>query len=201
MDWELYIQHLISGYIPMIPVMLLYFFILRIKGKKQTIAHVILTFVFCFYLFGILTMTGIWWFKSFSPRFVLVPFVDMVRGPIDTALNVLLFMPLGFFLPILYEKFGKMRAVVVAGVLISLSVEIVQMFGCGATDINDLITNTVGSCLGYCVYLLLRRIIPQTWIKTFQVEGIQCYCELSFCWILSLLIMATIQFNIYRFLF
>ena len=197
----LYIPHLISGYIPMIPVLLLYFFILRMKGKKQTFAHVILTFVFCFYLFGILTMTGIWWFKSFSPRFVLVPFVDMVRGPIDTVLNVLLFMPLGFFLPILYKKFEKIRAVVFAGVLISLSVETVQMFGCGATDINDLITNTVGSCLGYCVYLLLYKIIPRTWVKAFQVKGIQCYYELLFCWILSLLIMTTIQLNIFDFLF
>ena len=58
---------------------------LYIKGKKQTFPHIILSFVFCFYLFGILTMTGVWWLRPFSPVFEWVPFVDMVRGPIQTV--------------------------------------------------------------------------------------------------------------------
>ena len=65
MDWDLYMQHLISGYIPAIPMLLIYFFVLYIKGKKQTLSHIILSFVFICYLFGILTMTGVWWFKPF----------------------------------------------------------------------------------------------------------------------------------------
>ena len=201
MDWDLYIQHLISGYIPVIPVLLLYFFVLYIKGKKQTFPHIILSFVFCFYLFGILTMTGVWWLRPFSPVFEWVPFVDMVRGPIQTVLNVLLFIPLGFFLPILYKRFGSIRAIAITGFLISMSVEIIQMFGCGSTDINDLMTNTLGSCIGYGLYLLFSRIIPKTWLKAFQVEGNQCYYELIVFWVLSILIMTTIQMSIFHFLF
>ena len=197
----LYIQHLISGYIPIIPVLLLYFFISYKKGHKNTLAHVVLTFVFCFYLLGILTMTGIWWFQSFSPRFVWIPFIDMLRGPIDTALNILLFIPLGLFLPLLYEKFDKIRHIAFAGFLISLSVEIVQMFGCGITDINDLITNTVGVCIGYFVYLMVSKIAPKTRRMVTQSEGMWCYFEPAFCWMLSLVIMMTIQPSIFHYLF
>lgn len=201
MDWTLFMQHLISGFIPMILVLLLYFVVLHCTGKKQTIAHTVLTFVFCFYLFGILTMTGIWWLRPFSPKFVWVPFVDMVRGPIDTALNVLLFIPLGFFLPVLYERFDSFKPVVLTGFLISLSVEIIQMFGCGATDINDLITNTSGTCLGFCVYSWVRRIVPKSWQKALRVEGPQCYYELAFCWLVSMLIMTTIQLSVFHLMF
>ena len=59
-------------------------------------------FVFCLYLSGVLTVTGIGRPFSFRPRFNFLPFVDMVKGPVDTTLNVILFLPLGVFLPILY---------------------------------------------------------------------------------------------------
>ena len=36
-----------------------------------------------------------------------------------------------------------------------------QMFGRGATDINDLITNTVGACLGFFIYQLLSKLVSK----------------------------------------
>ena len=80
MDWELYIKHVICGFLPLTAVLAVYFIILFAAKKKQTIAHILVSFVFCFYLIGILTMTGIWWFRSFSPNFNWIPFVDMIRG-------------------------------------------------------------------------------------------------------------------------
>ena len=67
--------------------------------------------------------------SAFDPRIVYIPFVDMIRGPVDTVLNVILFIPLGIFLPLLYKKYDKMGKVVLIGFLISVSIEIVQMFG------------------------------------------------------------------------
>ena len=113
-------------------------------------------------------------------------------------LNVVLFVPLGLFLPILYKWFDKIWKIALAGFLISLSVEIVQMFGCGSTDINDLITNTIGTCLGYFVFLLLNRIISKSWQKTLQVEGAQCYYELPIFWVSAILIMTTIQLPVFH---
>ncbi len=72
-------------------------------------------------------MTGIGKLKPFSPELVLVPFRDMAAGPVDTALNVVLFVPLGLFLPLLYDGFGRVGRVALTGVLFSLTNEIVQM--------------------------------------------------------------------------
>ena len=85
--------------------------------------------------------------------------------------------------------------------MISVSIEIVQMFGCGETDINDLITNTVGACLGFCMYKALHKIIPESWHEKIQVDGSQCIYELVIFWICTLLVMITIQPQIYHALF
>ena len=201
MDWELSIKHLISGFIPVIAALALYFIILLLMRKRQKMGHIVLSCVFFFFFTGILTMTGIWYMSAFDPRIVYVPFVDMIRGPVDTVLNIILFIPLGIFLPLLYKKYDKIGKIVLIGFLISASIEIVQMFGCGATDINDLITNTVGACLGFCIYKVLNKIIPESWYEKFQVDGSQCIYELVFFWICTLLIMITIQPQIYHALF
>ena len=66
---------------------------------------------------------------SFHPEISLIAFFGMISGPIDAILNVVLFVPLGFFLPLLYKKYYRIKTVVLTGFLFSLSVEIVQMFG------------------------------------------------------------------------
>ena len=77
----------ISGYVFVLPGVLLYFGYLM-RRKKQTLVHFVASIVFCYYLIGIFTMVGIHAFKAFSPRLVLVPFVDMISGPVDTTLNL-----------------------------------------------------------------------------------------------------------------
>ncbi len=197
MDWELSIRHLICGYIPVLLALVVYFFLTR-KRKKLSKGHIIASFVFCFYLVVILTMTGIWYLGSFAPRIVYIPFLDMISGPVDTVLNILLFVPLGVFLPLMYKRFGCIKRVALVSFLISLSIELVQMFECGATDINDLITNTLGACLGYFISKCLCRIIPKSWIKSLQIDGSQCRNELFLFCIISFASMITIQPQIYH---
>lgn len=163
--------------------------------------HIIVSFVFCFYLVGISTLTGVCIGGSFAPRIVYVPFVNMIRRPLDTVLNAFLFVPLGLMLPILYKKHNRIGKIALVAFLVSLSVEIAQMFGTGATDINDLITNTVGACLGFVIFRLIYKVIPKSWIKQTQVDGVQCYYEMLFFWIRTVLIMLTIQLGIFHALF
>ena len=183
----------ISGYIFIIPGILLYFVILWKIERKQTLLHITTALIFCYYLIGILTMTGIHAFKSFSPKIVLIPFLDMISGPIDTFLNVILFVPLGFFLPMLYRKYSQIGRVVLTGFLFSIIIEIVQMFGMGATDINDLITNTLGTCLGYCVYKWIFSFVPKKLQKRFQANKMNDCIEVLFFVIYVFLVMVTIQ--------
>ena len=62
-----------------------------------------------------------------------------------------------------------MKTVALTGFLFSLAVEIVQMFGWGSSDINDLMTNTAGACIGFLVYCLLSRILRDFAICTFAI--------------------------------
>ena len=59
----------------------------------------------------------------------------------------------------------------------------------------------LGACLGFVLYKLVNKAIPKSWIKQIQVDGVQCYYELLFFWIGSLLIMLTIQIHIFHALF
>ncbi|MDE7334372.1 MAG: VanZ family protein [Lachnospiraceae bacterium] len=182
----------IAGYVFVVPGVLLYFGYLM-KTKKQTLIHFVASIVFCYYLVGIFTMVGIHAFKTFSPRIVLVPFVDMISGPVDTVLNVILFIPLGFFLPLLYKKYDRVNRVALTGFLFSISIEIVQMFGMGATDINDLITNTVGTCLGYYIYKVLFKLVRKELFVKFRAKKVNDYIEVLFFALYSLAVMVTIQ--------
>jgi len=164
-------------------------------GRKQNIFHITAVFLFCYYLFGVLTVTGIGYTgkMSFRPKISLIPFVDMINGPIDTILNIILFVPFGFFLPLLYKKYHHIKTVVLTGFLFSLSIEIVQMFGWGSTDINDLITNTVGACLGYFVYYLLSKVLPNNMRKQFQSTSINDMLKVFLLTIYTFIVMVTVQ--------
>ena len=198
MDWHFVIPHLVSGYLPLTAVSALYFLLLKKSGNRPGAGHVVLTFVFCFYLTSLLTLTGICLKPAFAPDIVYIPFADMIKGPVDTALNVLLFVPLGFFLPLLYEDRGEIGKTAVTGFLVSLSVELIQMFGFGTTDINDLITNTAGTCLGYAAYKALAKALPKAWIRQFRGRGKPCKHEFLSFWACSILIMLTVQLYIFH---
>lgn len=183
----------ISGYVFVVPGTLSYFCYLHKTGRKQAPLHIAAAFVFCYYLIGILTMTGIGKLTEFSPKLGLIPFLGMISGPIDTMLNIILFLPLGFFLPLLFRKYNRFSQVALTGFLLSLSVELVQMFGRGTTEINDLITNTVGAVLGYFIYKSLSSLTREGLLEKFQVRKINEGTELLFFVVYSFVVMVTIQ--------
>lgn len=188
--FEIFIRS-ISGYIFIVPGIILYFLHLKKIGKKQTKAHIFTMFIFCYLLIGMLTVTGINSFKAFSPRVVLVPFLDMVNGPIDTLLNIVLFIPFGFLVPLLYKKYYKPNKIVLLGFLFSLSIEIIQMFGMGSTDINDLITNVMGTFLGYRICKFISKKSGNC--EKFKATCINDSIEILMFIVYSFIIMVTIQ--------
>ncbi len=116
----------------------------------------------------------------------------MISDPIHTVLNIILFIPFGFFLPLLYEKYNNMGKVVLSGFILSIFIELIQMFGMGSTDINDLIANTIGTCLGYIIYQQISKLIPK-WDSKVKAVNIKDYAEVAFFITVSVLIMVTIQ--------
>ena len=153
------------------------------------------TFIFCYYLFGVLTVTGIGYTNSirFRPNISWTPFIGMITGPVDTALNIFLFIPFGLFLPLLFKKFNNIKATALAGLLFSLSVELVQLFNWGSSDINDLMTNTGGACIGYLIYCLLAKVLPSKLKKQLQAKHFNSNVLVGLYVICTFVIMVTGQ--------
>ena len=75
--------------------------------------------------------------------------------------NLLLFVPMGAFLPFAFDKMKTLWRAVSVMLIIILSVELVQIvLVIGSFDVDDLLLNLLGGLLGYLLYLLppIRRL-------------------------------------------
>lgn len=79
----------------------------------------------------------------------LIPFAVMLADWKNGILNILLFVPLGIMLPLFWEHFRNCKRILLFGFTMSLTIELLQILTYRATDVNDLITNTLGTYLGY----------------------------------------------------
>lgn len=100
-------------------------------------------------------------YVRFNPRFNFVPFAYMFSDHTNSLLNVLLFVPMGLFLPILWKHFSPAWRTVLFGLSTSLLIEVLQIFTYRATDINDLMTNTLGTLAGWSLGKLALRLFPK----------------------------------------
>jgi len=98
-------------------------------------------------------------------RYNLVPFKEIMRfityykvvGGLTVFLNiagnVLAFMPLGFFLPLVSEHKMAFWSILCTSCALSVAIELVQLITkVGTCDVDDVLLNTLGGILGYGVY-------------------------------------------------
>ncbi len=75
--------------------------------------------------------------------------------------NVMLYFPLGILIPLVWRRLRFWRGIQIA-VALSISIEIVQYFSRAwsnrSVDVNDVILNVVGACLGLVLVSLLRLL-------------------------------------------
>ncbi len=73
--------------------------------------------------------------------------------------NVAMFIPSGIVLPVIYKKLDSFPKAVGAGALLSLCIEIIQLpFSVRASDVDDLILNTIGVAIGYGIFALAKKL-------------------------------------------
>jgi len=73
--------------------------------------------------------------------------------------NILLFFPLPVILK-MYLKFYKFSTVILISILLSISIETLQyIFRVGVADIDDVILNTLGACIGYYFISRSKKIL------------------------------------------
>lgn len=71
--------------------------------------------------------------------------------------NVIMFIPLGFLLPMVWENSRKLWKVLLTTAIVITAVEILQLFTLvGSCDIDDLILNLLGAAIGYGLFRLFK---------------------------------------------
>ena len=175
-----------------IVIWLIYRIYSSIRNKKINIFREIVLFIFFVYFLFLLLLTI---FKGgrieFSNQFNsymyrehgllgiinIVPIEDTIntfmhsetglRNSLRNVIgNILVFMPLGFFIPLLFEKFNNLKKVLKVGCLSSLAIELSQLFvGSNVCDIDDVIYNTLGALAGFICYKTFETIIKKVNLK------------------------------------
>lgn len=160
-------------------------------GIRRTIA----CGIFALYLSAVYALAGLpnILYIRFEPNFNFEPFAYMFSALDTTLLNVLLFMPLGLALPLLWKPYGQWWRTVLFGFLGSVFIETLQMFTYRATDVNDLMTNTLGAIIGFLIGKVVlhfapglpsenRRELPAVCVLTFAILFfVQPFCS-RFLW-------------------
>ena len=125
--------------------------------KKTALYFIFATYLSAVYLFvGMPTLQ----FMRFELSLTLIPFLPMMDDLKNSVLNIILFVPLGIMLPFLWKKYHTLKATLLFGFGMSLAIELLQILTYRATDINDLIANTIGTVLGYFIFRITSRVFP-----------------------------------------
>lgn len=73
--------------------------------------------------------------------------------------NIVVFMPIGMFLPSLFSRCRNIFYTTILTLEISLCVELVQLLTkVGSFDVDDLLLNTLGGICGYIIYMIYYGI-------------------------------------------
>lgn len=106
-------------------------------------------------------------FYDWHGRFSLVPLASIMQLVQETdqatALknivgNIVMFVPLGLLLPLLFHRLRSVGALAWRVALVSTAIEILQLSTrVRATDVDDIFLNVAGALIGYSVFRLLQR--------------------------------------------
>lgn len=74
--------------------------------------------------------------------------------------NIVMFIPWGFGLPLLWKKQQRVVYAMRNALILPFFIELCQLFIGRGVDVDDLILNFAGSCIGTALYLLVRKLVP-----------------------------------------
>lgn len=148
----------------------------KTKGIKISLRAELTFFLFYIYIVGVISLTILplpfTRFKTPAEEGInIIPVVNIVRALLELFSkhqtlsehsfqnlfgNVILFIPLGIFLPLLLNKYRSVNRVALLACACSISIELIQLvlrqFEIYRTvDIDDVILNTSGAVLGFAI--------------------------------------------------
>ena len=88
-------------------------------------------------------------------------YLSSVHTNVNLWGNILLFIPVGFGVLMLESYNRPVLAGIAWTALVSLFIELFQLFTPRTTDIDDIILNTLGGLIGVLLYLLFKRFFEK----------------------------------------
>lgn len=152
-----------------------YFFIYKriLKGNRKITREMIIWFIlFVCYLFVVIGATMLSrgsWYENTKIQPLLYSYKEAwnnfePREWRNIILNILLFVPFGFLLPIGIEKFRVFWKTYLLGFIFTLGIETIQLLlKRGIFELDDILNNTVGTMIGYGCFAICMFTIA--WIK------------------------------------
>lgn len=165
MDFLLFYGYeFLSAFIPFLIVFVVFAYIQKKKGLSISKVSYVIIVVFTIYIIGVYHFTGAgtlynvltYQLELRQNQLNFIPFsndIDIVAY----LLNILLFIPLGLLVPFIWKKINKFSCILGIGLIFSLVIEVSQLLNNRATDIDDLLLNTVGAIIGFVLYKLLDK--------------------------------------------
>ena len=114
----------------------------------------------------------------------LIPFAGsvVINGKVDLdeiLNNFIVFIPVGLYLGMLMPKSSPLRKIApIFG--LSLLYEVIQfIFAIGASDITDLIMNTMGGAAGIFLVFLITKLLKEKTVKILNIAAIICTAAIT----------------------
>jgi glycopeptide antibiotics resistance protein len=98
-----------------------------------------------------------------APWWLVVQLVPFHVPAVSFTLNILMFVPFGILVPLVWRRVNGAGRVGVASLIASLVIELTQLVewivlgNYRTVDVNDLIANTAGGLLGYAILRAITR--------------------------------------------
>jgi len=153
----------INAFFISVIIFAVFLIIKKIIKKKISIKRSLLEFTFIWYVFTLLEVTGIigilsmtqykweWFLESFDVIKIIIP---QDGGEVAMLIcNCVLFIPFGFLLPIIFQRMKVIRVLIISLIVI-LIIELLQAAGGRMLEVNDIVTNLLGTVIGYMLYKL-----------------------------------------------
>lgn len=175
----------ILGAIVIILISVIYYFVNLNKNNHLNLKQLLLKTLFAIYIIGVISITilPIYIPDIFAPEsrvllFNIIPFhsiseliLSAGEGGVYISIafsnilgNLLIFVPLGFALPIIFKKINNLPKTLLIAFSISLLIEAIQFIltylqlsSMRASDIDDVILNVLGALIGYVLFLIVCR--------------------------------------------
>lgn len=145
------------------------------EKKQQNLTMVLFTVYFCILIWILLFKMSFSFDELYRNRSInIIPFYGsvIVNGKIylnEIINNILVFVPIGIYTCMLKPNWSIVKKVSVA-FLTSLVIEVLQfVFAIGATDITDIIGNTLGGVIGIGIFYIFIKVFKDKTIKIFNI--------------------------------